>query len=318
MSEELSLREIINLVILFFIKFKLLIISITFIGFLSMIIFEKNKPEYFSTIAIATSGISEFERIYDSKEEMNQRTAINMINNLQLDVRKEDYNALSSKLDISEYQASMIKFIEAEQIFREDQDEKKHNTPKFSIHLLVRNKSSILIIQEGLLTYFNTNKYISDYKMIFNTTNSQIISSIDKEIDELRVTLRDDYDIVMENFFESITSSVEEVMFKGLKIFVGIASISLVVSGILIGLVIYTSILERIKEIGILTAVGAKQSNIIGIFLMESAMIGLLASLIATGVGLLLTRMINGLFSNFIEKCIICYKYRRKERAKSK
>jgi len=127
-------------------------------------------------------------------------------------------------------------------------------------------------------------------------------TSNQKEIDELRVTLRDDYDIVMENFFESITSSVEEVMFKGLKIFVGIASISLVVSGILIGLVIYTSILERIKEIGILTAVGAKQSNIIGIFLMESAMIGLLASLIATGVGLLLTRMINGLFSNFIEK----------------
>lgn len=75
MTEELSLREIINLVILFFIKFKLLIISITFIGFLSMIIFEKNKPEYFSTIAIATSGISEFERIYDSKEEMNQRTS---------------------------------------------------------------------------------------------------------------------------------------------------------------------------------------------------------------------------------------------------
>jgi hypothetical protein len=185
MNKELSLEKLFSDIILFFIRNKFLIISVTIFGIVSVILFQKLKPAYFSTTSIATSGVAAYERFEDD-DILNQRTAINMINNLQLDVRKEDYNALSSKLDISEDQASMIKFIEAEQIFREDQDEKKHNTPKFSIHLLVRNKSSILIIQEGLLTYFNTNKYISDYKMIFNTTNSQIISSIDKEIDELR------------------------------------------------------------------------------------------------------------------------------------
>ena len=185
MNKELSLEKLFSDIILFFIRNKFLIMSVTIFGIVSVILFQKLKPAYFSTTSIATSGVAAYERFEDD-DILNQRTAINMINNLQLDVRKEDYNALSSKLDISEEQASMIKFIEAEQIFREDQDEKKHNTPKFSIHLLVRNKSSILIIQEGLLTYFNTNKYISDYKMIFNTTNSQIISSIDKEIDELR------------------------------------------------------------------------------------------------------------------------------------
>ena len=185
MNKELSLEKLFSDIILFFIRNKFLIMSVTIFGIVSVILFQKLKPAYFSTTSIATSGVAAYERFEDD-DILNQRTAINMINNLQLDVRKEDYNALSSKLDISEDQASMIKFIEAEQIFREDQDEKKHNTPKFSIHLLVRNKSSILIIQEGLLTYFNTNKYISDYKMIFNTTNSQIISSIDKEIDELR------------------------------------------------------------------------------------------------------------------------------------
>ena len=185
MNKELSLEKLFSDIILFFIRNKFLIMSVTIFGIVSVILFQKLKPAYFSTTSIATSGVAAYERFEDD-DILNQRTAINMINNLQLDVRKEDYNALSSKLDISEDQASMIKFIEAEQIFREDQDEKKHNTPKFSIHLLVRNKSSIFIIQEGLLTYFNTNKYISDYKMIFNTTNSQIISSIDKEIDELR------------------------------------------------------------------------------------------------------------------------------------
>ena len=185
MNKELSLEKLFSDIILFFIRNKFLIMSVTIFGIVSVILFQKLKPAYFSTTSIATSGVAAYERFEDD-DILNQRTAINMINNLQLDVRKEDYNALSSKLDISEDQASMIKFIEAEQIFREDQDEKKHNTPKFSIHLLVTNKSSILIIQEGLLSYFNTNKYISDYKMIFNTTNSQIISSIDKEIDELR------------------------------------------------------------------------------------------------------------------------------------
>ena len=185
MNKELSLEKLFSDIILFFIRNKFLIMSVTIFGIVSVILFQKLKPAYFSTTSIATSGVAAYERFEDD-DILNQRTAINMINNLQLDVRKEDYNALSSKLEISEEQSSMIKFIEAEQIFREDQDEKKHNTPKFSIHLLVRNNSSISIIQEGLLTYFNTNKYISDYKMIFNTTNSQIISSIDKEIDELR------------------------------------------------------------------------------------------------------------------------------------
>ena len=185
MNKELSLEKLFSDIILFFIRNKFLIMSVTIFGIVSVILFQKLKPAYFSTTSIATSGVAAYERFEDD-DILNQRTAINMINNLQLDVRKEDYNALSSKLDISEEQASMIKFIEAEQIFREDQDEKKHNTPKFSINLLVRNNISISIIQDGLLSYFNTNEYISDYKKIFNTTNSQIISSIDKEIDELR------------------------------------------------------------------------------------------------------------------------------------
>ena len=186
MNKELSLEKLFSDIILFFIRNKFLIISITIFGIVSVILFQKLKPAYFSTTAIATSGIAAYERFEDD-DILNQRTAINMINNLQLDVRKEDYTALSSKLNISEEQASMIKFIEAEQIFREDQDEKKHNTPKFIINLLVKDNSSISVIQIGLLSYFKTNEYISDYKLIFNTTNSQILSSIDKEIEELRI-----------------------------------------------------------------------------------------------------------------------------------
>ena len=186
MTEELSLREIINLVILFFIKFKLLIISITFIGFLSMIIFEKNKPEYFSTIAIATSGVSEFERIYDSREEMNQRTAINLINNLQLDILKEDFIVVSEKLNILEDEASLIKSIIAAQIINVDQDGKEHNTPKFSIELTVKDNEIISRVQKGLIYFFNTNKYISRYHNKYKETSQIEVESISKEVVELK------------------------------------------------------------------------------------------------------------------------------------
>ena len=186
MKEELSLREIINDVILFFIKFKILIISITFIGFLSMVIFEKTKPEYFSTTAIATSGVSEFERIYDSKEEMNQRTAINLINNLQLDILKEDFIVVSEKLNILEDEASLIKSIIAAQIINEDQDGKEHNTPKFSIELIVKDNEIISRVQKGLIYLFNTNKYISKYNDKYQETSKIEVESIDKEVIELK------------------------------------------------------------------------------------------------------------------------------------
>ena len=186
MKEELSLREIINDVILFFIKFKILIISITFIGFFSMVIFEKTKPEYFSTTAIATSGVSEFERIYDSREEMNQRTAINLINNLQLDILKEDFIVVSEKLNILEDEASLIKSIIAAQIINEDQDGKEHNTPKFSIELTVKDNKIISRVQKGLIYFFNSNKYISKYHDKYKETSWVEIESIDKEVVELK------------------------------------------------------------------------------------------------------------------------------------
>jgi len=186
MKEELSLREIINDVILFFIKFKILIISITFIGFFSMVIFEKTKPEYFSTTAIATSGVSEFERIYDSMEEMNQRTAINLINNLQLDILKEDFIVVSEKLNILEDEASLIKSIIAAQIINEDQDGKEHNTPKFSIELTVKDNKIISRVQKGLIYFFNSNKYISKYHDKYKETSRVEIESIDKEVVELK------------------------------------------------------------------------------------------------------------------------------------
>lgn len=71
-------------------------------------------------------------------------------------------------------------------------------------------------------------------------------------------------------------------------VLVGIAAISLIVGGIGIMNTMYTSVLERTKEIGTMKAVGAKNSDILLIFLFESGLLGLVGGTIGIllGVGL--------------------------------
>jgi len=69
-------------------------------------------------------------------------------------------------------------------------------------------------------------------------------------------------------------------------------SIAVLVGGIGIMNTMYTSVRERTKEIGILKAVGAKNSTIVMIFLMESGIIGLIGGLGGMIPGLGLAKLI--------------------------
>jgi putative ABC transport system permease protein len=71
-------------------------------------------------------------------------------------------------------------------------------------------------------------------------------------------------------------------------ILVGIASISLLVGGVGIMNTMYTAVLERTKEIGVMKAIGAKNSNILMIFLFEAGLLGLVGGAIGIGIGVVL------------------------------
>ena len=87
---------------------------------------------------------------------------------------------------------------------------------------------------------------------------------------------------------EGVIDMVNDIMFLLQVLIFGIASISIVVSGIGITNTMYTSVRERTKEIGIIKAVGAKNSDISKIFLIESGIIGLVGGIggITLGIGL--------------------------------
>jgi len=65
-----------------------------------------------------------------------------------------------------------------------------------------------------------------------------------------------------------------------------IAGISLVVGGIGITNTMYTAVLERTKEIGIMKAIGARNSSIFSIFALESGLLGTVGGLIGIILGL--------------------------------
>lgn len=81
-------------------------------------------------------------------------------------------------------------------------------------------------------------------------------------------------------------------------VLIAFVAISLIVSSIMIGIITYISVLERIKEIGILRAIGASKKDISRVFNAETFIVGLLAGLIGIGVTVLLNIPINAVIKN--------------------
>ena len=66
----------------------------------------------------------------------------------------------------------------------------------------------------------------------------------------------------------------------------GIAAISLLVGGIGIMNTMYTSVVERTREIGVMKAIGARNKDIMLIFLIESGLLGLVGGILGVLLGM--------------------------------
>ena len=95
----------------------------------------------------------------------------------------------------------------------------------------------------------------------------------------------------MMTYVDSLTGTVTGVL-------VGFAAISLIVSSIMIAIIIYTSVLERRKEIGVLRSLGARKKDISRVFISESALIGLVAGIL--GVMMIGISVVLAILAGFI------------------
>ena len=74
---------------------------------------------------------------------------------------------------------------------------------------------------------------------------------------------------------------------------IAFTALSLVVSTVMVGIITYVSVVERIKEIGILRAVGARKKDIKRLFNAETFIIGFAAGVVGIVVTYLLSLVIN-------------------------
>lgn len=78
-------------------------------------------------------------------------------------------------------------------------------------------------------------------------------------------------------------------------VLVAFTSISLVVSSVMIGIITYVSVVERVKEIGVLRSLGARKSDIKNLFNAETFIIGLASGVIGVAVSYLLCILVNAI-----------------------
>ena len=74
---------------------------------------------------------------------------------------------------------------------------------------------------------------------------------------------------------------------------IAFTSISLVVSTVMIGIITYVSVVERIKEIGVIRSLGGRKRDVSNLFIAETAIIGMLAGLIGIGATYLISALVN-------------------------
>ncbi|MEM3154175.1 MAG: ABC transporter permease [Candidatus Woesearchaeota archaeon] len=98
---------------------------------------------------------------------------------------------------------------------------------------------------------------------------------------------------------EELINSVNTILGVVQAVFIGIAAISLLVGGIGIMNTMYTSVLERTRDIGIMKAIGARNSDVMWIFLLESGLLGMAGGAVGIALGVGLSKLVEFVGQDF-------------------
>lgn len=112
-------------------------------------------------------------------------------------------------------------------------------------------------------------------------------------LDDYNVGKSDEDTIVYTDLASSLTDMTSGIMDAITIVLIAFASISLVVSLIMVGIITYISVLERTKEIGVLRALGARKKDITRVFNAETFIIGTCSGVLGIVIAYLLTIPVN-------------------------
>ena len=134
----------------------------------------------------------------------------------------------------------------------------------------------------GIDLYFKDFDTKEDFQDFIDDYNTQMTKAGD-----------DKYVITYTDVAATVISSVKTIVDTVSYVLIAFVAVSLVVSSIMIGIITYISVLERIKEIGLLRAMGASKRDVGHVFSAETFLIGLGSGIIGVVATILLNYPIN-------------------------
>ena len=135
-----------------------------------------------------------------------------------------------------------------------------------------------------------------DREKIVNT-----IGKFNKELEKKYGKSRKSYEryaISYTDMAKTITKAFGDIINSITFVLIAFSAISLLVSSVMIGILIYVSVVERTKEIGILRALGSRKRDVSRIFNAEAGILGLISGVLGVAVASALTIPINRLVAN--------------------
>jgi putative ABC transport system permease protein len=128
-----------------------------------------------------------------------------------------------------------------------------------------------------------------------------IAEKIKKRLRSYRDVKEGEEDFTVQTY-QNLISSFKTVLNIVTVVLSGIAAISLIVGGIGIMTTMYTSVIERTRQIGIMKAIGARNENILMIFMFESGFLGLVGGIIGVVIGIIASLLAEVLVKGYINE----------------
>ena len=110
--------------------------------------------------------------------------------------------------------------------------------------------------------------------------------------DRAKVTYTDTLEIII----KMLNTMIDVVSYA----LIAFTSVSLVVSTVMIGIITYVSVVERIKEIGVIRSLGGRKKDVRHLFNAETFIIGSLAGILGIGVTYFISIIVNLILKPFI------------------
>jgi len=137
-------------------------------------------------------------------------------------------------------------------------------------------------------------------EMVVTAKDEESVPIVKNKIEEalLKRYEEEDFSVAEQTEFLETISSIFSILNLGL---VGIGAISLLVGGVGIMNIMYVSVTERIKEIGIRRAIGATKKDILSQFLAESVVLSLFGGIAGLAVATIVILLIQPYFPAYID-----------------